>query len=85
MLTGKQTCAFILNGSLDVLSYTVPAVLNGDPVRETRLVYFVISQPTDTLAVKHWFVKNGKEVKSSWPYDAAGKKPVSTDWKFSRF
>ena len=73
------------DGSLDVLSYTVPAILNGDSVRETRLVYFVFGQPTDTLAVHHWFLKNGKEVKTSWSYDAQGRRTVPEGWKFQRF
>lgn len=73
------------DGSVNILSYTVPAILNGDSVRETRLIYFVIGRPTDTLVVHHWFIRHGKEVKTSWSYDAQGKKPVPKDWRFNRF
>lgn len=76
---------YFADGSLDALSYTVPALLDGDLIRETRLVYFEVGAPTDTLIVHHWFVKNGKEVKSSWSYDTQGKQPVPATWKFSRF
>ena len=79
------TRSYFPDGSTDVLSYTVPAVLNGDSVRETRLIYFVIGKPLDTLIVNHWFVKGSKQVRTSWSYDVQGKKPVPEGWKFQRY
>lgn len=77
--------AYFLDGSPDVLMYTVPAVLNGDSVRDHRLVYFKVDQPTDTLIVQHFIEKDGKEIEKQWSFDAAGKRPVPEGWKFSRF
>jgi hypothetical protein len=84
---GRETIdrVYFPDGSLDIMSYTVPAVLNGDSVRETRVVYFVIGKPTDTLVVNHWFKKNNKEVKTNWSYDAQGNRPVPAGWKFNRY
>ena len=65
--------------------YTVPAMLNGDSVRDHRFIYFKVGHPTDTLIVQHSFEKDGKEVISNWSFDAAGKRPVPEGWKFSRF
>ena len=77
--------SYFPDGSLDGLMYTVPAMLNGDSVRDHRFIYFKVGHPTDTLIVQHSFEKDGKEVGSTWSFDAAGKRPVPEGWKFKRF
>lgn len=79
--------SYFPDGSINTLSYTVPTILNGDSLRDTRIVYFVIGKPTDTLVVSHWFenIYQGKTVKTSWSYDTQGKRPVPQGWKFNRY
>jgi hypothetical protein len=73
------------DGIVDTQIYTVPAVLNGDSVRETRVIYFKLDAPLDTAFVQHFYQKNSKSLKEvRWSFDANGRHPVPADWKFSR-
>jgi len=67
------------------LIYTVSAVLDGDSVREQRMVYFRDGNTSDTLAVQHWYSKNGKYVKKEmWSYDTRGLHPVPPGWRLGQ-
>ncbi len=65
-----------------------PILIKGDTVKCTRIVYFNLLRPSDTLVVHHTFdyVKTYKKAKPAfWSYDLAGKQPVEQGWKFNRF
>ncbi|MDU0368984.1 hypothetical protein ACFPAF_01145 [Hymenobacter endophyticus] len=84
---GQETItrAYHPNGAPDVVIYWVPAVLQGDSVREERVVYFKLDNPQDTAFVQHDYYKNNRSLKKSfWSYDARGKQPVPAGWKFIR-
>ncbi|MBX0290024.1 hypothetical protein K3G63_06205 [Hymenobacter sp. HSC-4F20] len=73
------------NGAPDIVLYWVPALLEGDSVREERVVYFKLDSPQDTAFVQHAYYKNGKHLKKDfWSYDARGNRPVPAGWKFVR-
>ncbi|MCB2379967.1 hypothetical protein LGH70_20400 [Hymenobacter sp. BT635] len=73
------------NGQRYYSIYTVPLVLAGDTVEETRIVVFSVENPTDTAYVQHSFSKNNREVAKGFKsFDIKGKKPVPAGWKPSR-
>ncbi|PJJ60010.1 hypothetical protein [Hymenobacter chitinivorans] len=77
---------YLPDGSLDFILYSLPAVLNGDSVTETRMVYFTRTSPQDTAVVTHSFSKGNKLIKGAdyLSYDTRGRRPAPQDSKFSR-
>ena len=74
------------SGLPDMVTYTVPATINGDSVREERMVFFRLDDSRDTVAVRHSYEKYGKRFKEDvWSFDAQGKRPVPPGWKLERW
>ncbi|UOQ70520.1 hypothetical protein [Hymenobacter cellulosilyticus] len=77
---------YLPDGSLDFILYSLPAVVDGDTVTESRMVYFTLVGAKDTAFVSHSFSKGNKEVKGFYfSRDTQGKRPMPKEWKFSRY
>lgn len=75
------------NGWLDCITYQLPTVLDGDSVKEMRIIEFTFSQPQDTACVYHGFIKNNMELteKNYTSFDTKGLRRTPEGWVSPRY